>query len=633
MLLAEKNKQFRDRLLQLSRSELLAIIEQQNPELILHINRIEWVFSNKLTHLTWPDGTPINERQLSHEELSYLVDPPFEVDDELTKMGLSAEQQYQAHIAADAVLWIRHMLKVEPRAYQILMMRNPRLRKLLRAGRRLGKTHMMAMLILHWAFTHNDARILVIAPMKSHVELIFQQVMQFAGLNGIVRSAITRSPTSPQFLIEMSNGSTIRFFTTGMRSGGKTDVARGQEAHLIILDELDYMAPEDLDAIYVMLQKTDKNQPDKVLIGASTPTGLRERFWKWAHSKRFQEFWFPSYCNPEWTQEIEDEFHEEYTEMVYRHEVEADWGESVEGVYPRRYVDAAFNTGLLIGEEDADYERIRELSDWEYSFDAVSAKSVFVMGIDWDKYGAGTNITILEICGKNYDPRFQEGRIRVVFREETPKEEYSLLGAVERIKYLNSIFRPAHIYVDKGFGETQIEMLHKWGAEHPETGLRKSVKGVAFGGTIEVRDPGTKKMEKKHMKPFMVENLRFMLERARLAFPSHDEDLYLQLVSYVVLRTSQDGRPVFETAGSVPDHAHDSLILACLAITENYDELLKSKISKLAITVPGENLTPLGPATLETGRPGKTKQNTNRIRRTMSLGVKMGRGHIKRRSF
>jgi hypothetical protein len=55
--------------------------------------------------------------------------------------------------------------------------------------------------------------------------------------------------------------------------------------------------------------------------------------------------------------------------------------------------------------------------------------------------------------------------------------------------------------------------------------------------------------------------------------PESDEELYLQLISYVVVRTTQTGRPVFEAAGSAMDHAHDALMLALLAITQNYGEL------------------------------------------------------------
>jgi hypothetical protein len=344
-----------------------------------------------------------------------------------------------------------------------------------------------------------------------------------------------------------------------MRSGGKSDVARGQEAHLIILDEMDYMHADDLDALYAMLQKTSEDQADKVLMGASTPTGRRERFWEWCNSNRFREFWFPSYCNPYFSKDQEDEFREQYSESGYRHEIEADWGEDSEGVYPRKYVDRAFIS-----------------PSWQYNPEITSARNFYTIGVDWDKYGAGTNIVVIEACADNYEEARFRNKTRVAYREEIARSEYTLTMAVDRIVELNSIFNPRHIYVDRGFGEVQVELLHKKGVEDPRSGLREKVKGISFGESIEVRDPYTKLPVKKEMKPFMVDNLRQYLEREAILIPESDEELYLQLISYVVVRTTQTGRPVFEAAGSVMDHAHDALMLALLAITQNYGELSRA---------------------------------------------------------
>ena len=555
-MILDKTKLFSEQVARLPREDLLEILRDQDPELLKQVNRIEWVFRNKLNHLNWNDGTPISSRDFTNEDLSLLIDEPFELDKELLDLGVSAEQQRQIHIAKDPVTWSKNFLQVDPRVYQIMILRHPSLRKVLRAGRRLGKTFTMAINLLHYSYTHKDGRCLVIAPMKTQVELIYQEILRIASKNDIVMNSITRKVTSPQFMIQFSNGSTIRFFTSGMRSGGKSDVARGQEAHLIILDEMDYMHADDLDALYAMLQKTSEDQADKVLMGASTPTGRRERFWEWCNSNRFREFWFPSYCNPYFSKDQEDEFREQYSESGYRHEIEADWGEDSEGVYPRKYVDRAFIS-----------------PSWQYNPEITSARNFYTIGVDWDKYGAGTNIVVVEACADNYEEARFRNKTRVAYREEIARSEYTLTMAVDRIVELNAIFNPRHIYVDRGFGEVQVELLHKKGVEDHRSGLREKVKGISFGESIEVRDPYTKLPVKKEMKPFMVDNLRQYLEREAILIPESDEELYLQLISYVVVRTTQTGRPVFEAAGSVMDHAHDALMLALLAITQNYGEL------------------------------------------------------------
>jgi len=559
----DNTKEFRKQLEALSREDLLEIINAQDPEYTKQINRIEWVFKNKLKHLNWADGSPIVGRNFTNRELALLVDEPFEVNNDLLNAGISAEQQRQIHIAKDPCRWAKHFLGAETRVYQTIILRDPSLRKVLRAGRRLGKTYTMAIYLLHYSYTHRDGRCLVIAPMKTQVELIYQEINRLAAKNAIVSGSITRKVTSPQFMIEFSNGSTIRFFTSGMRSGGKSDVARGQEAHIIVLDEMDYMHADDLDALYAMLQKTAEDQPDKVLIGASTPTGRRERFWEWCKSERFTEYWYPSYCNPFFSKDQEDEFREQYSESGYRHEIEADWGEDSEGVYPRKYVDKAFID-----------------PSWAYIPEVQSARSFYTIGVDWDKYGAGTNIVVLEACNDTYEDERFRGKVRLVYREEIAKSEYTLTNAVNRIVELNESFSPKHIYVDRGYGEVQVELLRKYGTENPKSSLRDRVKGIGFGESIEIRDPYTKLPVKKEIKPYMVDNLTQFLEKEQLLFPASDEEMYLQLISYVVVRTTQSGRPVFEAGGSAVDHAHDALMLALLAITQNYGDFSKLKVAR-----------------------------------------------------
>lgn len=574
MSILKSGKEFREKLEKLSRDDLLEVIRMQDPDLIKQINRIEWVFENKLKHLNWNDGSPVVSRTITNKELALLVDEPFEVDYELVEAGISAEQQKQIHIAKDPIVWARHFLGVNPRVYQILILRDPSLRKVLRAGRRLGKSFSLAIQLLHYSYTRKDGRSLVIAPMKTQVELIYQEILRIASKNETVTNSITRKVTSPQFMIQFSNGSTIRFFTSGMRSGGKSDVARGQEAHLIILDEMDYMHADDLDALYAMLQKTAEDQPDKIMIGASTPTGRRERFWEWCNSPRFKEFWFPSYCNPFFSKEQEEEFREQYSVSGYRHEIEADWGEDSEGVYPRKFIDKAFISPT-----------------WSYEPNLTSARSFHVIGVDWDKYGAGTNIVVLEVCANNYeDERFRD-KVRICYREEISKSEYTLTKAVDRIIELNKLFNPKHIYVDRGFGEVQVELLRKYGVENPASKMKERVKGISFAESIEVRDPYTKLMIKKEIKPYMVDSLRQYLERELIVFPETDEELYMQLISYVVVRTTSSGRPVFEASGSAMDHAHDALILALLSITENYGEFSKTNFASNTETFSNDFVT------------------------------------------
>lgn len=78
-----KTIKFRKALENLSREDLLEIIKLQDVDTVKEINRIEWVFENKLKHLNWADGSTVLERPLTNRELALLIDEPFEVDYEL----------------------------------------------------------------------------------------------------------------------------------------------------------------------------------------------------------------------------------------------------------------------------------------------------------------------------------------------------------------------------------------------------------------------------------------------------------------------------------------------------------------------------------------------------------------------
>ncbi len=84
--LSTKTKKFRKNLETLPREDLIEIIKAQDIETYKQINRIEWVFQNKLKHLTWADGEQITERPLTNKELSLLIDEPFEIDNDLLEM-------------------------------------------------------------------------------------------------------------------------------------------------------------------------------------------------------------------------------------------------------------------------------------------------------------------------------------------------------------------------------------------------------------------------------------------------------------------------------------------------------------------------------------------------------------------
>jgi len=276
---------------------------------------------------------------------------------------------------------------------------------------------------------------------------------------------------------------------------------------------------------------------------------------------------------------------------VFRHEIEADWGEDVDGVYPRKYVDISFHG-----------------NDWSYMPQRVNQDTFYVMGVDWDKYGAGTNIVVLEVFGKDHPDKKLRKKYRIVYREEVKKEEYLLLKAVDRIVELDHAFNLKHIYVDRGYGEVQVELLHKYGKEHANSNLDTKLVGVAFNESIEIRDPHLMQIVKKDAKAFMVDNLRQFFEKQLLLIPEHDEELYKQLISYVVIRQTQSGKPVFEAPELIGDHVHDALMLACYAITDNYGEFLNMNYATNMVVVKNDFFSPVADLSSHPGERQKEEE-------------------------
>lgn len=181
-----------------------------------------------------------------------------------------------------------------------------------------------------------------------------------------------------------------------------------------------------------------------------------------------------------------------------------------------------------------------------------------------------------------YDPTAtnshgDKGMFRVIMRDSVPRSEFTLDNALNKIVEFNGIYRPAYIYVDRGYGEYQLETLHRMGKEcsdptAPEFGLDKIAKGIHFGSKVDSRDPGTGEAVKKDIKPFMVGQTNILLERDRLIINENDKVLWRQMENYQVVKVSIDGRPTYT---SVNEHALDALMLSVLAMTLEFPELAK----------------------------------------------------------
>lgn len=400
--------------------------------------------------------------------------------------------------------------------------------------------------------------IILITPYQSQIDLIFARMRELIKGSIITANSISRSVKAPTYAIELYNNSKVRGFTAGTKSGGNAEAVRGQHGHMLVFDEADYLSSGDMDAALSIIT----NYPNATVWMSSTPSGKRERFFETCHSKRWKEYHFPSSVNPLWNADLEADFREQLTEIGYIHEIEADFGEQEQGVFQNVYVQAA--------KSDYKYGDIEPRHEWTYT-----------IGVDWNDAKHGTTINVL-----GFNP--MQNQFIVVDRKVISRASWTQMAACQKIAELNRIWRPMAIYVDKGFGSTQIEVLRKYGFDsladktkgptHPDSQLRDIVKAYDFGSTVETRDLFTKNIIKKHAKGFLVESSVRRFESGDIKFSEYDKDLEDQLLGYVIDRVTPTGNAVYKAGNEAAgDHALDALMLSVVAFVLEATPLGKPK--------------------------------------------------------
>lgn len=349
--------------------------------------------------------------------------------------------------------------------------------------------------------------------------------------------------------------------------------------------------------------------PERIkVMAASTPSGKHEEFYKWCTkaSHRYMpsqediaqykfsgylyesnpkgngwvEIYAPSIVNKELlkinketNQTYIEDLKGELSEVRFVQEVMAEFGEEEMGVYQRQYIEAAIEHGRRIGHRyttDYTHEELKE-------FLSSPKRGPRMLGVDWDKYQAGTTMVAVELdrFAKN-EHGVAEPVFKVLFRLEIPRSQFTYVNAINKIIELDEQYQFDWIAIDRGYGEVQLELLHDYGVKNPQTGMAEKVVGYQFSEKVEVRDPHTGKKDKKHLKPFMVNNSVNVFEKKKIVLNPEDDLLKEQLGAYVVKSISQSGMPTYTDDN---EHAVDALNLCLLIFEQKYGDLMRRVIS------------------------------------------------------
>lgn len=484
---------------------------------------------------------------------------------------LSKEEFTEVNAWQSAFLWAEHNLlnpdTGEPwkaREYQQAPALCTAQKVVMRWGRRMGKSVTLAILMAWYLFTGGKIRdvesgklikkvqILLVAPQKSHVDELLGRLRLLISAVPKLQACIRRDVKGSPQIIEVSGenggpGNTIKGYASGDASGSKGTSIRGNDAHLIIIDEAAYVSPGVIKEVIRPILMTT---PSTRMVWCSTPSGIAGDHFEEAclGMPEYKEFYSSSRKIPNFDL-IKKSMIKEYGNSPdeWEREVEAKFPESGIGVYKKALVRGA-------------------QKDYSYDDMVPNGGMVYTLGIDWNKE-KGTEIYVLG-TEKAYPHLGQ-----VVFAEKIAKKDFTTPMGIHRVIELNRLWKPAFIYVDEGGdGSTCCQTLQFIGRDAAgknitDARLMYIVKAYDFGSKVKFRDFQGREV-KKPAKPFMVENSVRRFELGEISISRHDLDLQKQLDNYVVKRRNPiTGAPVYGTKNAkIGDHKVDAFHLALVAV-------------------------------------------------------------------
>lgn len=446
------------------------------------------------------------------------------------------------------------------RWYQSMQITCSASKKAIRCGRRSGKSYGLGIDIANRLVQNSNYQILVVTPFLSQAkELtnVVKKILRSLGDTiGTWDDLVERSVTSPYQEIQMKNGSTFKAFTAG---NDNANAVRGQGAHLIIIDEADFLTQEAFDSITAILM----DKPNTEIICTSTPMG-EGLLYKFANSKDYKEFHFPSFCIPHYNDDMDKEFRNSLSMMAYIQEIMAEFGLSDNSVFDTDLV----NRSTLIGTSESLHNVITNRNRYIVS-----------LGCDWNADKVGTRICVIA-----YDKI--EHKVIIANLSNVRREGWTQVAAIDKIVELNRLYTPDYIYVDEGFGEANVQQLKliavnlfgKVPADHPDLKLRDVVP-VNFSSTLELRDVMTGEIRKKYFKNFIVETTKRALETGLLAFKDPiSVPIVEQMKNYIIKSRAANGRETYEAKSQeIGDHDLDAFMIALAGLQLNENSILDTR--------------------------------------------------------
>jgi hypothetical protein len=239
-----------------------------------------------------------------------------------------------------------HRRKITPDPWQRGVLVSTARRKILNTSRQVGKSTIIATLILHKALFSPGALCLIFSPTEKQAKEVFAKVSRFylaysgdkaAGpRNRRMRRAVSFAPEVRRMGLNLVNGSRVLALPATENS------ARGYDPDILVVDEAAFAK----DAFYsAILPSLAVSGGDLVL--ASTPNGQRGFFYdEWVNGEGFARFEVPWHECARIDHDFIEREQRRRPARVFRQEYLCSFEETEGVVFNQELIDAAFDNDL-----------------------------------------------------------------------------------------------------------------------------------------------------------------------------------------------------------------------------------------------------------------------------------------------
>lgn len=339
-----------------------------------------------------------------------------------------------------------------------------------------------------------------------------------------------------------------------------------EKTHVYIADgfivhNCDFLSSKDMNSITAILADTAETE----FWASSTPIG-ENNLYRLSKNAKFKEFHYPTYVSPTYSDDMDEDFKSQMDQTGIIQEILADFGADDNMVFQIQFIENC----TLENTQTIDVEQIRR-----------DRSNYFItMGVDWNHDKVGTRIILVARHKAG-------GKYLIISKSRVAIQNWTQVEAVKLIKELNREWAVDFIYVDEGFGVTQLGYIKTAGMEAMHTTNEEDLKyrhldirlmdaeGVQFGSNLTISDPLTGMAMRKQTKQFLVESFVNVVSEGNIVLQEdEDRDIIMQMKNYYVKSRTASGLKVYAARDKITigDHDLDALMLAIFAFKQKIED-------------------------------------------------------------